>query len=501
MHSDDIYNMYKENGFTDTEAKQESEKQIMSLLLAGANSIANPLNQSVYYKNLLEKDKNGDYVYFNDKLDGKERLALLDKIKYQGAKDEYQKMNLDIELGNPPSVKQIFSSVMMDDAQKASLLSRLDRAIDSRYRSRANQQIDNALSDNILHTKSEFYNMLNVNNVQNKEQVYKQFAKKRDDFENGSAVDMMLQNPFYQNMPRENVIAQIRSNGGNQNSILTNQEMDVFADDLNNAKTAQDKLNVINFKTQATQYILNNMRTENPDQFIQRYKNDILRQAKDSVMSPIIKTSLEMMSRQRGDVKNMQVAKQLIDIESEGRTSRLPLEKTDKEVKSFLNDGGVVDTLNSYSYTKPIAERYAKAYKVSGLSQADFLDALGLRSLRDSNKDIVYNYNDFSKDDLNKTLDSVINDDSFFTDSMLKNKDFIKKARSHGRWINDGIDRGFVYIYDDKVIGRVDVDYSSKKPSLNPVENPYNTITHTNNQTMNDAKQETVKLFLGNEYK
>jgi hypothetical protein len=80
----------------------------------------------------------------------------------------------------------------------------------------------------------------------------------------------------------------------------------------------------------------------------------------------------------------------------------------------------------------------------------------------------------------------------------------MKKAKSHGRWINGRLDHEYVYVYNERVIGAVNIDYSDSKPLLSPVDNSsnhnYQLAKASDKKIKSESSNDTIKLFLGNEY-
>lgn len=494
----DNYNDALKAGFSETEAKSVAQKTIIKMVNAAANSMANPLNQSVFYRNLADKDKDGKWLYFNDELDGEDRQRLLETIKYQGGNDEYKRYDLDIELNKYPSKKQILKSIVMDDQQKARLLSKIDHATQQQSINNNKAIVDKVLKDNILLNKTEFNNVLNVQKDipdDIRQVLLEKHIKNRDEFQTGDAITKYMESdPSADRMPRDIMIQRIRSHGGNQDSILTNQEMNLVMDHLNNSNSVQDKLNVINFKTLEMQRILENMNIDQSQQglFVQKYKFDILRQMKNNIVSSEEKTAIEMMSRQtNNNVKNTQIATQLLKdyYTNEGKT--IPV-KTKVDIDKFKTDP-VISFLNSYKATQPIADQYIDAFKKSGISKNDFIDALGLGTLQNNKYNIVYNKNDFNKKELLSSLDEIVNNDIYYPQKLKEDKYTFNKIKAHGKWISQGVDKGFVYVYQDIPILEVDLDYSNQKPQLKVPLIIYDQEIFNENKEMNQVYPDGIK--------
>lgn len=501
---EDNYNDALKAGFSQTEAKQIASKTLIKMANAGANSIANPLNQSVFYRNFQDKDKDGKWIYFHNELSGEDRQHFLETIKHQGGIEEYKKYDLDIELNKFPPKKQVLGSIMMDDQQKARLLSRIDNALQQRAMQNNKQIIDKTLKDNLLLTKTEFANVVNANKLPDKDRDFliEKHNNDRDELETGDAITKYIENdPALYKMPRDIVIQQVRSHGGNQDSILTNQEMNLTIDHLNNSKTLQDKLNVINFQTPEMKQILQNANIpqERQNNFIQKYKFDILRQMKNSLVSDEEKTAIEMMSRQNNnDVKNVQVATQLLKNYYNDDGQKIQKEKNKSDIDSFKKEPAI-SLLSSYKATEHIVDQYINSFKKSGISKSDFINALGLDAIQNNKYSIIYNKNDFKKKDLLNALDNIVNNDIYYDEKLIKDKYTLDKVRQHGKWIslghdnNFGIDKGFVYLYGNIPILQVNLDYSDKKPQLKMPVIKYDKEIINQNADVNQVYPDGIK--------
>ena len=458
--AEDNYNTMIENGFSESDAKKQKKKIIIESMLAGANSIANPLNQSTYYKNLSQA-KDGKYLLFENDLNGDDRAKLLEKIKHDGGNDEYQAYQLEFAKNKDVSDKTIIGSALMNDGQKANLLSHRQSWLRNFQANQFNSMISQRIQSDplFIHDEKEIVSELSdIKGTAIGGQMTDQYLKERKQYVEGDAIGKILETPIYQNTARNDLMNLIANTGGNKNSVLSNKEKLFFGRELNKLKTPDEKIAFLNFQHPSQKPLFDRFNIEDPNKlnkFLQDNKALILKDLNATPHEEMVANIMANNSQYDNALVNKLLNDSIAINEGKKINESDEIKNEAKYQYRYNNDKALryfARFRQAQDKNDPMNRTYNNigALAKQGYDPQKIVDALNLGVIEKSwfgKMDLHYNKNQFNESELVDRLNYVRKNYKEYK-SFLQNYDtldekLMDKRKTSGEWRSNG-DDGFV---------------------------------------------------------
>lgn len=479
-----------QGGYSQDKAESVAKQGMMQQILVGANSKANPDIVEQYATKIYEKDKDGNFKYFQ-RIQGEDRQELGQKLKDIAGKNRYGKYVLQLAQDQPLNERVILKDPFLDNQSKATLINRNRALLEERKGNAVKGYIKDVMQSNLGYTSrpEEVETFLNgesfkkqtadkgINPMLLSQMLRTEYQKQRDKFEK-DPMGMLLSDPRYQGLPRDNLLnmQKVFGLGTNQVEILSESEKKQFSDIFNNAQTPEDKMKIANFDHELTQGFLASMNikdTLQQKQFTEKYRWDILKNVKTIAAED--KVALDIMTQNQGNTDSTMFAKKMFNvsidrhkrgsyavddeaIESKA-SSEFKKEWADSDYGKYLLRNGYDAEYKTYLKAGQIYSnsKYGKGDNIAD----DLQEALNVGVIKSSNMDIHYNKNFFKKGDLKSQLNDLQRgydtNKNFLLNSLpngsqlselTKDPKTIRKIKDHGKWVADG-DNGFALVVED----------------------------------------------------
>ena len=459
------------------------------------NSQANPDMEKSWFTELGKTNDKKEYTIL-PQLQGIDRQDLAEQARRLASKSENENIALDFAQNKITNIQnfkneRVLKNAFLDKKDKAHWLNVADRYAQEKKEAGVNNFISTIMTNYGGYTQRpeivEDYlsgqdfekqcNKAGVNSGLVAQKLRTEYQKQRDRFEK-DPMGMLLSDPRYQGLPRDNLLNMQRVFGLNNNQveILSESEKKQFSDIFNNAQTPEDKMKIANFDHELTQGFLASMNikdTLQQKQFTEKYRWDILKNVKTIAAED--KVALDIMTQNQGNTDSTMFAKKMFNV-SIDRHKRGSYAVDDEAIESKASsefkknwadsDYGKYLLRNGYdteykTYLKA-GQIYSNSKYGKGDNIADDLqDALNVGIIKSSNMDIHYNKNFFKEGDLKTQLNDLQRgyetNKNFLLNALpngsqlgelTKDPKTIRKIKDHGKWVADG-DNGFALVVED----------------------------------------------------